>query len=187
MLIRIIVLSLPLLLSGCGVLYPANGFWGGHSYPAGDVCNVNQAYQMGIADGDRHEPMRSDLGGTCSLERQPEVKKGYEQGYQEGIKSRPEYLPRDAGQQREPRGYSQRTRYTAPAHTSASTLAKPDEQCMRTMSGQVCGYHCVKSFDTVKCASSRTDNCVKDAQGRIKCGKNCRIEGTGQIACDVER
>ncbi|ASQ47241.1 DM9 repeat-containing protein [Legionella clemsonensis] len=64
---------------------------------------------------------------------------------------------------------------------------QPRQQCLQGPFGNTaCGYNCVRSINSVACASSPAQQCVSDNFGHIACGYGC-VKTPLKVACAEQR
>jgi len=126
-------------------------------------CSNNGAYAHGVNDGLGHLSMNSNYAASCPRQWQWRLNHNYRTGYHFGLTHS--------------RGDRHHRRHPWPGPHRAH------KECIHNAFGQsACGYGCVKTMSTVRCARRPGQRCVANTVGQIACGYSC-IKSMSGVRC----
>ena len=128
---------------------------GPNNFGLKNYCSQNAAYQAGFNDGKRGTPANDNYANDCAFDISS-ISEAYQNGYNAGKAARKK--PNTQGQ-----------------HTQ--------RQCVKNSFGQqACGYGCIKTTTTVRCASKPGMFCIADNFGNTDCGYTC-LKSIKMVRC----
>ena len=123
-------------------------------------CTHNAAYAAGVNTAKNGKDMLGDYAATTSCSSDAVgLNKAYTSGFQFGL--------RNTG-------------------GNGSSTSPPGYECRSSFGKEICGYNCVASGSSVRCAASPEQQCLAGGFGKIACGYNC-AKSQNTVKCAQRR